>query len=256
MGSTRASSIRSRWSERRRTTTLIQVMIAVDDTAKKEYPREKTSSRCKKFFRENQGFITRLAFGKLEIQGPMLLDVTEQGITLDAVLYKLVRCSLPTIAWVGWASWAALADEFGCHGRGVTSARRRGDEKGGVARWPGRAWGSGRCRPARGVGREPGPGAGFGGKVEVFERCVPATPPRDKPRGSTNSAPEYSRFSCQTPPTAGFPDRRQCRNRSPAAGQEPGPRSSRPAGCPYRPSGSGRWSASGRRPGLLCRGTG
>jgi len=78
---------------------LIQVSIAIDATGKKEYPGKKTSFRCKKFLVENRGFISRVAFGKLEIQGPMLFPVkTSKGTksvkTLEEVLYHLVRCSL------------------------------------------------------------------------------------------------------------------------------------------------------------------
>jgi hypothetical protein len=51
---------------------LIQVSIAIDGTAKKMYPGKKTSFRCKKFLEDNRGFISRVAFGKLEIQGPIL----------------------------------------------------------------------------------------------------------------------------------------------------------------------------------------
>ena len=78
---------------------LIQVSIAIDATGKKEYPGKKTSFRCKKFLVENRGFISRVAFGKLEVQGPMLFPVkTSKGTksvrTLEEVLYHLVRCSL------------------------------------------------------------------------------------------------------------------------------------------------------------------
>jgi hypothetical protein len=78
---------------------MIQVSIAIDGTAKKEYPGKKTSFRCKKFLEKNRGFISRVAFGKLEIQGPMLFQLTnsnnpKDGKTLEEVLYHLVRCSL------------------------------------------------------------------------------------------------------------------------------------------------------------------
>ena len=78
---------------------LIQVSIAIDATGKKEYPGKKTSFRCKKFLVENRGFISRVAFGKLEIQGPMLFPFEgskgfKTARTLEEVLYHLVRCSL------------------------------------------------------------------------------------------------------------------------------------------------------------------
>jgi hypothetical protein len=81
------------------TNALIQVSMAIDGTAKKKYPRKKTSIRCKKFLENNRGFISRVAFGKLEIQGPMLFQIQTAGDysatkTLEEVLYHLVRCSL------------------------------------------------------------------------------------------------------------------------------------------------------------------
>ena len=78
---------------------LIQISIAIDATGKREYPRKKTSFRCKKFLENNRGFISRVAFGKLEIQGPMLFPIQASdgsiiNKTLEEVLYHLVRCSL------------------------------------------------------------------------------------------------------------------------------------------------------------------
>jgi hypothetical protein len=79
--------------------SLIQVSIAIDATAKKIYPKLKTSERCKAFIRDNQAFITRTAFGLLEIQGPFELEFNGQDgkthtKTFEEVLYHLVRCSL------------------------------------------------------------------------------------------------------------------------------------------------------------------
>ncbi len=78
---------------------LIQVSIAIDSTGKKIYLGKKTSFRCKKFLEDNRGFISRVAFGKLEIQGPMLFPIqaskgSKKTRTLEEVLYHLVRCSL------------------------------------------------------------------------------------------------------------------------------------------------------------------
>ena len=78
---------------------LIQISIAIDATAKKVYPGKKTSFRCKKFLEDNRGFISRVAFGKLEIQGPMLFVMdpsqnSKKTKTLEEILYHLVRCSL------------------------------------------------------------------------------------------------------------------------------------------------------------------
>lgn len=47
--------------------SLIQICIALDATAKKEYPGLGSAKRCKKFIEDNMSFITRVAFGKLEI---------------------------------------------------------------------------------------------------------------------------------------------------------------------------------------------
>lgn len=71
---------------------LIQVNIAIDATAKKEYPKEKTSHRCKKFLRENQAFITRVGLGLLEIHGDIKFG--KEGKTLEEVLYNIIRCTL------------------------------------------------------------------------------------------------------------------------------------------------------------------
>jgi hypothetical protein len=78
---------------------LIQVSIAIDATSKKEFPGQKTSFRCKNFLEKNRGFISKVAFGKLEIQGPMLFPIqasngSVKNKTLEEVLYHLVRCSL------------------------------------------------------------------------------------------------------------------------------------------------------------------
>lgn len=79
--------------------SLIQISIAIDATAKKIYPKLKTSKRCKFFLRDNQSFITRIAFGLLEIKGPLIFAFDGQDgkthiKTLEEILYHLVRCSL------------------------------------------------------------------------------------------------------------------------------------------------------------------
>jgi hypothetical protein len=78
---------------------LIQTSIAIDATAKKKYPSQKPTQRCKNFLRNQQAFITKVAFGKLEIQGDIYFDSSssnsgKKGKTLEDVLYHLVRCSL------------------------------------------------------------------------------------------------------------------------------------------------------------------
>ena len=78
---------------------LIQVCIAVDATAGKEYPKTKVGERNKKFLRNNQAFLTRVAFGKLEVGGDILLQFEDENgkretKKLEEVLYDLVRCVL------------------------------------------------------------------------------------------------------------------------------------------------------------------
>jgi hypothetical protein len=73
---------------------LIQISIAIDATGKKAYPGKKTSYRCKQFIKDNQGFIFRVSFGKLEIRGPIILDTVAGKKSFEQVLYDLIRCSL------------------------------------------------------------------------------------------------------------------------------------------------------------------
>jgi hypothetical protein len=54
---------------------LIQISIGIDATGKKVYRQQQTTSyRCRRFIRANQAFITRVAFSKLEIGGPIIFD--------------------------------------------------------------------------------------------------------------------------------------------------------------------------------------
>lgn len=76
---------------------LIQVCLAVDATAKREYPKNKVGERTKKFLRNNQVFLT--AFVKLAVGGDILLQLKDKNgepetKKLEEVLYKLVRCAL------------------------------------------------------------------------------------------------------------------------------------------------------------------
>jgi len=73
---------------------LIQLMIAVDATAQKEYPDRGVGDRFRGFFRDHQAFITRVAFGILEIQGDVVFQFPDRVETLEQVLYRLVRCAL------------------------------------------------------------------------------------------------------------------------------------------------------------------
>ena len=75
--------------------SLIQICIALDATSKKEYPNLGPSKRYKKFIKDNMGFITKVAFAKLEIQSTpkfMLSDGTAHE--LQDILYKILRCTL------------------------------------------------------------------------------------------------------------------------------------------------------------------
>lgn len=76
---------------------LIQICIAVDATAKSEYPKNKVGERTKKFLRNNQVFLT--AFAKLAVGGDILLQFRGKNgepetKKLEESLYKLVRCAL------------------------------------------------------------------------------------------------------------------------------------------------------------------
>ena len=75
---------------------LIQISIAIDSSGKKMFPGIGSKSRCKKFITENIAFITRSAFGKLEIQNSMTFLLGSDGDpkTLEDTLYELVRCNL------------------------------------------------------------------------------------------------------------------------------------------------------------------
>jgi len=76
---------------------LVQICLALDATAKKEYPKNKVGERIKEFLRDNQVFLT--SFVNLEVGGDILMEF--QGKSgepetrrLEEVLYKLVRCAL------------------------------------------------------------------------------------------------------------------------------------------------------------------
>lgn len=73
---------------------LIQISIAIDATAKKAYPKQTSSHRCKKFIRDNQAFITRVGYGKLEIRGDIKYQTASGEKSFEQILYNVVRCSL------------------------------------------------------------------------------------------------------------------------------------------------------------------
>lgn len=69
---------------------LIQLSIAFDGTAKKEYPRiKKVGERFKAFLKANQDIITYFTFG-----GVIFIDCEVDGYTLEQIIYKVLRCGL------------------------------------------------------------------------------------------------------------------------------------------------------------------
>jgi len=69
---------------------LIQVCIALDGTAKKEYPKvKKVGERFKAFIRENQDIISFFTFN-----GMVFIDCKFGSYTLDQFIYKVLRCGL------------------------------------------------------------------------------------------------------------------------------------------------------------------
>ena len=78
----------------------IQLSIAIDGTAKKEYPGKKTSVRCKEFLKKNLPFVfwavTNGTPNKLE---SFKLDFSQEGrpsnyVEFVDVVYQIMRCSL------------------------------------------------------------------------------------------------------------------------------------------------------------------
>lgn len=84
---------------------LISVMIAIDATAKNEYPRVKqTGERFKRFLSENMDVITYAAYGnfihKLKLPNVFKSILESEKLTqkeyleLDEIFYHIVRCNL------------------------------------------------------------------------------------------------------------------------------------------------------------------
>jgi len=78
---------------------LIQAMIALDATAKKEGIRGGNADRCKNFISKNRDIITRTDFGLLEIQGQITFPYKDKNgkegtKTFDEIIYHVIRCSL------------------------------------------------------------------------------------------------------------------------------------------------------------------
>ena len=73
---------------------LIQICINLDMTAKKTYGG-KPGARIKRYIRENQYAITRIAMLHLEVHGDMSFQVSdERSLKYEEIIYKLVRCAL------------------------------------------------------------------------------------------------------------------------------------------------------------------
>ena len=78
----------------------IQLAIAIDGTAKKEYPGKKTSARCKAFIRENLPFIFwSLTNGTPSTCKDFKLELSNNEeasayVSFEDVVYSILRCSL------------------------------------------------------------------------------------------------------------------------------------------------------------------
>ena len=73
---------------------LIQICINLDMTAKKTYGG-KPGARIKRYIRENQYALTRIAMLHLEIHGDMSFQVSDNKyLKFEEIIYKLVRCAL------------------------------------------------------------------------------------------------------------------------------------------------------------------
>ncbi|MBI5966358.1 MAG: hypothetical protein HY882_00675 [Deltaproteobacteria bacterium] len=73
---------------------LIQISINLDITAKKTYGG-KSGERIKRYIREHQYILTRIATLHLEVHGDMAFQVSgDKYMKFEEVVYKLVRCAL------------------------------------------------------------------------------------------------------------------------------------------------------------------
>lgn len=78
----------------------IQLAIAIDSTAKKEYPGKKTSFRCKKFLRENLPFVMwSLTNGTPTTCKDFKFEFSREGkpsgyTSYEDVIYSILRCFL------------------------------------------------------------------------------------------------------------------------------------------------------------------
>jgi len=68
---------------------LIQLSIAFDGTARREYPAMKVGERFMTFLRDNQDIITYFTFA-----GNRFIDCTFDGHKLEDIIYRVLRCGL------------------------------------------------------------------------------------------------------------------------------------------------------------------
>lgn len=81
--------IQGEWSN-----ALIQICINLDMIAKKIYGG-KPGKRIKRYIRENQYALTRIALLNLEVHGDMSFQISEnRSMNFEVLIYKLVRCAL------------------------------------------------------------------------------------------------------------------------------------------------------------------
>jgi hypothetical protein len=68
---------------------LVQLSIAFDGTAKKEYPSMKSGERFTTILRDNQDIITYFTFA-----GNKFIDCVFDGYKLEDIIYRVLRCGL------------------------------------------------------------------------------------------------------------------------------------------------------------------
>ena len=68
---------------------LIQLCIAIDGTAKNEYPRKKVGERFRAFIKANQDIITFFTF-----RTNIFIDCQFGNYTIEEFIYKVLRCGL------------------------------------------------------------------------------------------------------------------------------------------------------------------
>jgi hypothetical protein len=73
---------------------LIQICITLDAIAKRTYGG-KPGKRIKKYLRDNQHILTRIAMLHLEVHGDMMFQVAGgKTMKFEEIVYELIRCAL------------------------------------------------------------------------------------------------------------------------------------------------------------------